>query len=220
MAFNKQRTSTTTKVLIVVLIVALVGGVLLAGSGGLIGLFSGSGVPAPTQTNQTAAGGQVTYDSIAQGYQPTIVAAQTTLKKNPKDFATLKTLGDTYFDWALKVGQTPSLRGADKPLWTQASKYYVAALAAKPVFNPAVQTDLSITYFSAGNTPLAIKTVRVVLDKQPDFAQANLNAGIFYESAGDKANALKYLEKYVSLNPSGEAQALQVARDKIAALKK
>jgi tetratricopeptide (TPR) repeat protein len=218
MAMNKSRTSTTTKVLIIILIVALVGGVLLAGTGGLMGLFSGG-----NQTSQTTAGQPAanSYEAIAAKHQPTIKANEAAVASNPKNYGLMVALGNGYFDWALEVQGQASLaqQGLQAPLWTSAVGFYERALAATKTLDPRVATDLSVAYHYGGQNPKAIVLVNKVLKVAPTLPQAVLDAGQFYESASQTATAIGYYTKYTTLK-GVDAKSLDFAKSRLTALGK
>jgi tetratricopeptide (TPR) repeat protein len=216
MPFNKQRTSTTTKVLIVVLIVALVGGVLLAGTGGLFGLFAAP--PTQSTTSQAPAG---SYEAISAKHLPAIQSDQTALAKNPKSFALLVALGNEYFDFANEVQNQQALAQQNQqlPLWTSSIGFYERALASTKTLEPRVATDLSVAYHYAGQNPKAITLVTRVLKVDPTLPQAVIDAGQFYESAGQTATAVAFYKKFTTLAGT-DAQSVAFAKSRIQALGK
>jgi tetratricopeptide (TPR) repeat protein len=218
MAMNKSRTSTTTKVLIIILIVALVGGVLLAGTGGIMGLFGGGNPAGQTTAGQPAA---TSYEGIAAKHQPNIQANQAAVASNPKNYQLLVTLGNGYFDWALEVQSQPSLaqQGLHIPLWTTSAGFYERALASTKTLDPPVATDLSVAYHYGGQNPKAIALITKVLKADPTLPQAVINAGQFYESAAQTATAVSYYRKLTTLK-GADPQSVTFAKSRIAELSK
>jgi tetratricopeptide (TPR) repeat protein len=218
MAMNKSRTSTTTKVLIIILIVALVGGVLLAGSGGLLGLFGGTNQVGQTTTGQPSA---TSYEGIAAKHQANIQANQAALTSNPRNYALLVTLGNGYFDWAMEVQGQQALanQALQTPLWTTSAGFYQRALAATRTMDPRVATDLSVALHYSGENAKAIALVTKVLKVDPKLPQAVLNAGQYYESAGQTATAVAYFKKYTTLKGT-DAQSLTYAKGRVTELSK
>ena len=83
-------------------------------------------------------------------------------------------------------------------------------------FDPNVQTDRSIATFYSNDATAAIKLVREVTVKQPTFAPAWLNLGMFYDATGKPVFAVAAYTKYVTLDPKG--QAVPYATDRLKAL--
>lgn len=209
MAIDKTRTSAGMKAVIIIVVVAFV---LLSVAGVVSSLTTGGTTPSGTTQNANAEA----LAAISSQVKPSIDTAVQQLKAKPKDYALLKSLGDQYFDWALKVQQAVPNGGVDTNIWFRAADYYKRALAVKPG-DPAIGTDMAIATFYSGDTAGAIAAVEPVMKKSPKFAQAFYNAGIFYRAAGDNAKALAALERSVQLDP--KAPSAQQAQQQITELK-
>lgn len=202
MAINKMRTSPMMKAGVIVLIVAFIGTVGAASVFSLIADNNGTngGV---TGRNTGAAQTSGSLQQIAQNAQGQIAPLEQQLKTNPKDYTTLKTLGDDYYNYASEVASASPGAGLDVTIWRQAADYYKRALAVKPG-DPNVATDMSICEFYSGDTSAAIATVEAVLKADPKFPQAIFNSGIYYKSAGQNAKAIAAFQEYLRVAPSGD----------------
>ena len=215
MAINKARTSTPMKILIVALAVTMALFILLPT---LTGLFNQPSVTGSQVSTTTSTAGSA--DQIAQQYTITVAANDAALAKNPKEYSILVSQANTYFDWALKVQQTPALasQGQQIPLWKKASAYYERALATTKTMDPQVATDLSTSYHYQGQTDKAIVLIQRVLKVAPTLPQALLNAGIFYESTNQTATAIAIYTKYAGLK-GASADSIAFVKGRLAVLK-
>jgi tetratricopeptide (TPR) repeat protein len=192
MALNKKQTSIVVKVIVVIVALAFISLPIMS----LVGSIGSGGGSTPT--------GQGGSESqIAQQFQARIDANNQSLAKKPKDYATLVDQGNAYSDWATQLLGQNKTSGADKPVFFTAIDYYKKALAVKPG-DPAVTTDLAIAQFYYGDSASAIKNVEGVMAKDPTFAPAFFNAGIFYGSSGQNAKAIAALQTALKLDPKGQ----------------
>ncbi len=103
-------------------------------------------------------------------YQPQVAALTAQLQSDPQNYATLVSLGNAYFDWALakqQAAQTDaSAAGADQPLWIAAKDAYSRAIAVKGDESP-VRVDYAIAVFYSGDTVTAIKLAEAVVEGRP-----------------------------------------------------
>jgi tetratricopeptide (TPR) repeat protein len=217
MALNKAQTSLWMKILIIALAIMMGMLVLLPG---ITSIMSPSNTTTGQSTNTSGTASPTSYEGIAQKFAGQVQANEAAVTSKPKDFKTLVAQANTYFDWALTVRQTQALadQGLDQPLWKNAVSYYERALAVSPKLDPAVTTDYAIVLHYSGNDKQAVVVVDKVLKAQPNFAQANLNRGVFAESLNDTATAVTYYGKYVKLNPTSDASSLAYAKSRLAAL--
>ena len=217
MAINKARTSLPMKIMIIALAVVMALFILLPTLTGLFNQSAATSNQASSTTTSTAG----SAEQIAQEYTGTVAAYDAMLKKNPKDYTILVSEGNTYFDWAIKVQQTPALatQQTQIPLWKKASGFYERALAATKTLDPQVATDLSTTYHYTGQDQKAIALIKRVLAVAPNLPQAVLNAGIFYESVSDTATAIATYTRYQSLQ-GATPDSLTFVKQRLAGLQK
>ncbi|HZD30453.1 MAG TPA: tetratricopeptide repeat protein [Candidatus Angelobacter sp.] len=111
------------------------------------------------------------------------------LKVNPKDFDTLRDLGNVYYD-----GQA----------YPQAIEYYGKALEISPK-NPDVITDYGTAYWYAGNADRAIEEFNKSLALRPNNANTMFNLGIVkWQGKKDPAGAVAVWEQLLKTNPNYE----------------
>lgn len=203
MALDKKQTSLLTKIGIGLIAAVLVLAFIPWDS---IGLGGGGNTQDPaTGTGQ--------LEAIAARYAPTIAANDQKLASEPTSYTVLVTQGNVYFDWAIDVQQA-SQSGADLPIWLAASVYYGRAIEQQSG-DPNVATDYAVSLYYSGNTQAAIDVIEPVLEENPDFAVAFYNAGIFYDTAGRGADAVRVMQRYIELDPSGQTGSPDVAQDVI-----
>ncbi len=202
MAIDKSRTSPFVKVVIIALaltFVVSVGGVAIVP---LLQSLTAAGKGTPNSglgSNNTSE----TIAAIAAKYAGRINAGDTTLKTDPKNYDVLLSMARSYQDWGTELIQlSQKMGGSDLPLFLKSVGYYKQALAVKPG-DPAVATDMAIAQFYSGDAPGAIATAEGVIKKDPKFAPAHFNLGIFYGQTGDNARAVSELQTSLSLDPKG-----------------
>lgn len=198
MAIDKSRTSNGMKIGVIILVVAFVLGI-----GGTLTTLT-TATDTSQQTNPTAATGGL--EQISQTALAGIAPAEEALKTKPNDYTLLKSLGDQYFDYALKVQQASTSGAISVTIWQRAADYYGRALAVTPG-DPNVATDMAISQYYGNDAKGAVATIEPVLSKNATFAPAPYNAGIFYQALGENAKAKAAYETYLKLEPNGENSA-------------
>ena len=129
--------------------------------------------------------GTASPEMLAQAAAPLLEK----LKSNPKDFETLRQLGNTYYD-----GQA----------YTQAIEYYGKALEVDPK-NPDVLTDYGTAYWYTGNADKAIEEFNKSLSLRPNNANTMFNLGIVkWQGKKDPAGAVAVWEQLLKTNPNYE----------------
>jgi len=121
-------------------------------------------------------------EMLAQAAQPMLAKLQT----NPKDFETLTSLGNLYYD-----GQA----------YPQAIDYYNKALSVNPK-NPDVITDLGTAYWYTGNADKAIEQFQKSLAIRPNHPGTLFNLGIVkWQGKKDPKGAVVIWEQLLKTNP-------------------
>ena len=217
MAMNKSRTSLGMKILIIALAVVMAASILL---GTVFSTLFNQSSTSGNQASTTAATAN-TVEGIGQQYTSTIAANDAVLKKTPKEFSILVSQGNTYFDWALKVQQTPALatQQAQVPLWLKAAGYYQRALATTKTIDPQVATDMAAALHYGGQNDQAIVTIKKVLKADPTLPQAVLNSAIFYESAEQTTSAVAAYTRYLTIK-GVTPDSVTFAKGRLATLQK
>ncbi|MDZ4178399.1 MAG: hypothetical protein U1E29_04080, partial [Coriobacteriia bacterium] len=207
MAINKRKASPGIRIGIIIVAVMLILSFIPWGG---LGVFSGN------NTAQQGAQGQL--DVLAARYMPRIAAFDQSLASEPTSYTVLVSLGNTYFDWALDIQRAPDVSaGSDRPMWISAANFYDRALAVDAT-EPPVLTDAAIAHFYAGDVAESIALVESVSAQTDEFAPAYFNAGIFYGAAGMNAQAVAAFERYLELDPDGQAGDPQLAASRITEL--
>lgn len=200
MAINKKKASPVVKVGIIAISTMIVLAFLPWNSLAL--LFNGDG------TSTTSGTGQL--DTIAAEFTNKVTAIEQSLASEPTSYTVLVNLGNTYFDWGIKIQQA-KVAGADKPMWLSATVYYDRALEAQPG-DPNVTTDAAIAHYYAGELDKAILLIEPIMVSAPSFAPAFFNAAIFYDTTGQPAKAAAAASKYLELDPEGKSGDPELAK--------
>ncbi|MDR3686879.1 MAG: tetratricopeptide repeat protein [Coriobacteriia bacterium] len=214
MALNKARTSVWMKTFIIVLIVAFISVFMAGGIAGIFELFQSS------NTSTTATSTVDPVATINQQGQATVDALKSLAASQPTSYTAQVKVANAYFDWAQQLstptsGQsqiTTAAMSAAVDVWAQARAAYDKAATLNKAFDPSVQTDRSVATFYSNDATAAIKLVRAVTVKQPDFPPAWLNLGLFYDSTGNSEQAVFAYQKYLVLDPKGKPVAYVTSR--------
>ncbi len=194
MALDKRNTSLWVKIVIVVVAAVFAAGPALA----YLDFRSSPGT-------QTAKAGSL--EALATQYAGQIATAETQLQSDPTSYTVLVYLGNKYYDWGDAVRQVtakgPGI-GADKPMWVAAASYYERALESQ-YGDPAVATDMAISYHYSGDTLRAVAVIERTMRDSPKFAPAFFNAHVFYQGLGRSADEIRVLQTYLRLEPSGNS---------------
>ena len=130
-----------------------------------------------------------------QGEPPLPQLSDEEVAKLPKDFAKLVELGNHYFD---------------HQQFHDAMVIYKKALEIDSTdFN--VRTDYAAALNFMGDFAGAKRELELVLAKNPKHPVATFNLGVVYINTGDHANARKYWNKYLELDP-GSPRAAEVRK--------
>ncbi len=203
MMMNRERLGFWVRLVAILLAVFFVGSFIFMGLGtnvnyNLFDLIGGS--------DQQQ--GQQATDQIHQQ----IEQAEKDLEENPKDPEAIKSLAALYFqenrlDDAVRVleeGRDAAPKDEEIPLFL--GQIYSQQAQATPGDK---QKDL---YKKAGDT------YAVATELEPENEEAYLLAGEAYDQAGEPAQAIKYWNGYLELNPEGEQAA--AVKERISALLK
>lgn len=205
MAIDKSRTSLGMKIILIVVAASFVLSFIpLLGNVG--SLFSS----APKQTPQEQ------IDAIAANYQGQVSALEGVAASDPTSYTIMVSLGNTYFDWAAQtqsIASTNSLT-SDQPLWIAAKDWYAKAVAVKGD-ESGVNVDYAVASFYSGDTSTAVAAAEGVAKRDPEFAPAWFNLGIFYESLGNTLKASAAYQTYLRLDPNGQQGNADYAKQQL-----
>lgn len=119
MAINKKNSPLWVKAVIIIIAITFVGGVGLAGFGGLV---SGGSTPAKTPAGA---------GTLTTTYQPQVDSALAASKADPTNATLLANVGHVYYEWAVAEYESGA-QALSRPHWTAAVSYYDQALAITP----------------------------------------------------------------------------------------
>jgi cytochrome c-type biogenesis protein CcmH/NrfG len=127
----------------------------------------------------------MSHEMMAEAAKPLLAKLQT----NPKDFETLRQLGNLYYD-----GHA----------FSQAVEYYNKALAIDPK-NPDVLTDLGTSYWYSGDPDKALSDFDKSLAIRPNHSGTLFNVGIVkWQGKKDPQGAIVVWEQLLKTNPNYE----------------
>ncbi|HEY5540316.1 MAG TPA: hypothetical protein VIL41_02555 [Coriobacteriia bacterium] len=218
MALNKARTSVWVKALIIILIIAFISLFMYTGIAGIFDLFRPSTTETATSADPVA--------TINQKNQPIVDSLRALASSQPTSYTPAVNLANAYFDWAqqLSIPQTGQSQATSAAItaavgvWGEARAAYDQASKLGKTFDPSVQTDRSIATFYSNDTTSAITIAREVTTKQPTFAPAWLNLGLYYDATNNTALAIEAYKKYLVLDPKGSSSNISYATSRIKAL--
>ena len=213
MSLNKSNTSPFMKIVIIVTIISMVMLFLAGGVTGLIALFQ----PAP----QAAKVDPIV--ALRTQYDPQIQALTTVLASEPTSYTLLVNLANAHLSYAQELQNLTSEQStaAMEPLAQQltlARDTYAKAVKANKNTESPVLVDYAITTYYSGDATAAVKIAEGVIKKDPTFAAAFYNLGIFYEAVSKKELAIAAYQKYVTLDLTGQNGNMDYALQQLKAL--
>lgn len=197
MSLNKSNTSPFMKIIIILIIISMVMLFLYGGIAGIIELFK----PRP----QAAKVDPVT--ALQTRFDPQIQNFTTALASNPESYTLLVALGNRRFDYALELQKLTSQQSTAAATlaneqWTAAKDAFQKAVKANKAAASGVLVDYSIASYYSFDTTGAVKIATSVIKKDPTFAPAYFNLGIYYESQNKAEFAIVTYQKYLALDPN------------------
>jgi len=180
---------------VIALVVGFIGGVTV----GILWMTKGTEKVAMVQKPQMAPPGPPVQGPPVQGptpptRNPVEMASQIQnlkeiVKKDPKNLAAWKELGDLYFD-------------TDQP--KEAIEAYNRYLAVKPD-NADVRTDMGIMYRKLGQSDKALEEFKKAAQSDPKHINSRYNIGlVLLHDKGDMKGAIKAWEDYLKVDPSSD----------------
>lgn len=113
---------------------------------------------------------------------------RTQVEQNPKDVQSWIQLGNLFYD---------------SKNFSEAILYYQHALPLDST-NADVRVDLAVSCFETGQSERAIAELDKALQFSPNHLNAHFNLGVVYNSVGNRELAVRYWQKYLTLQPEGE----------------
>ncbi len=166
----------------VCLAVGVIAGYLLHGPG-----TANPGAPAaPAAAANPGAAQPAPVAASAASLQPMLQPMLDALKVDPRNFDTLVSVGNTYYD---------------HQLYDEAMKYYERALEVRPN-DINVRTDLGTSFYYLGQPQKAIAEFQKSLALNPTHANTLFNMGVVKKDGlHDNAGAIAAWEKLLKTNP-------------------
>lgn len=189
MAINKKQTPTWMKAVIIAVALSFAALLVLPS----LDVFS-------NRQGDKNAQGQSQLESLAVTYRGGIDANEKSLAADPANYAVLLDQANLYFDWANATRNASQGTGVDLGYWAASASYYERAIEATKDIDPNVGTDFAVACFYASRFQSAVDAIEGVMKKDPDFAPAVVNAGIFYRQSGQNVKALALFQRYVGMS--------------------
>lgn len=149
------------------------------------------------------------FERMLGSNQRELLSNLQTLQQDPEDLQALIALGNLYYD--------EGVRSRNSAFLQKASTYYERALELSPK-DPAVGTDLAVTYYYLGRMNKAVDRIRKVIADNPGFSTAYFNYAVFLQHGKkDLENAAKMYRKFLSMVPP-DSQLAPEARARLDAV--
>jgi len=210
MSLNKSNTSPFMKAVIILIIISMVMLFLYGGITGIIDLF---------KTRPQAARADA-LTTLKARFDPQIASFNTALASNPASYTLLVAAGNRHFDYALELDKlastgTTSAAPLAAAQWSDARDAFKKAVKANKQAESGVLVDYSIATYYSLDTTGAVNIVSGVIKKDPAFAPAYFNLGIYYESLNNNVFAIAAFQKYLSLNPPNATSNIDFAKKQL-----
>jgi len=158
-------------------------------------------------------------DLVDSNYAAVVDPLEAKLAENPKDLATLLSLGNNYMSWASEA----SAYAADdagtahvNELYQQAIDYFDQYLKLND--SAVVKANRAMCLFYSGDADAALKALQKLTKEAPDYGPAWANIGLIREYQGDLDAAKEAYQKAIEADPNDEYGAKSYANRRLAAM--
>ncbi|MDI9590774.1 MAG: tetratricopeptide repeat protein [Acidobacteriota bacterium] len=197
----------------------------------LASIFGDSGQAQEEQAQEAAPDGDESAESDAAdaaetgivavdaAYATVIDPLEAKLAENPKDLATLLSLGNDYMAWGNEASGYVSEgdgRAHAMELYGKAIEYYDRYLALND--SATVKANRAMCQLYTGDTDGAVAALETLTSEQPDFGPAWVDLGMIHEYLGDRDAAKAAYQRAVEAEPDDEYGSKSAANRRIAAM--
>ncbi|MEX0684725.1 MAG: tetratricopeptide repeat protein [Balneolales bacterium] len=120
-----------------------------------------------------------------------------------KEIQDWKNAGDWFHQWMLTQDDAAKIHFFSK----KSIEMYEEAIKVDPA-QENIRTDMAVEYMRIGKPEVAIQHLEEVLDKNPDFLNANYNLGLILYQMGKKDKSISYLNRSSKLAEGSDYEAV------------
>ena len=158
-------------------------------------------------------------DLVDSNYAAVVDPLEAKLAENPKDLATLLSLGNNYMSWASEASGYAADDAASahvNELYQQAIDYFDQYLKLND--SAVVKANRAMCLLYSGDADAALAALQKLTEEAPDYGPAWANIGLIREYQGDQEAAKEAYQKAIDADPNDEYGAKSYANRRLAAM--
>ena len=158
-------------------------------------------------------------DTVDANYAAVVNPLEAKLKDNPKDLATLLSLGNNYMNWGSAATSYATDETSEQhvlDLFNQAIGYYDRYLELND--SAVVKANRAMCVLNTGDTEGALAALQQVTVDNPDYGPAWANIGMIYEYQQNTEKAKEAYQKAIEVDKNDEYGAQSYANRRLAAM--
>ena len=158
-------------------------------------------------------------DLVDSNYAAVVDPLKAKLTENPKDLATLLSLGNNYMSWASEASGYAADDAASahvNELYQQAIDYFDQYLKLND--SAVVKANRAMCLLYSGDADAALAALQKLTEEAPDYGPAWANIGLIREYQGDQEAAKEAYQKAIDADPNDEYGAKSYANRRLAAM--
>ena len=158
-------------------------------------------------------------DLVDSNYAAVADPLEAKLAENPKDLATLLSLGNNYMSWASEASGYAADDAASahvNELYQQAIDYFDQYLKLND--SAVVKANRAMCLLYSGDADAALAALQKLTEEAPDYGPAWANIGLIREYQGDQEAAKEAYQKAIDADPNDEYGAKSYANRRLAAM--
>lgn len=158
-------------------------------------------------------------DLVDSNYAAVVDPLEAKLAENPKDLATLLSLGNNYMSWASEASGYAADDAASahvNELYQQALDYFDQYLKLND--SAVVKANRAMCLLYSGDADAALAALQKLTEEAPDYGPAWANIGLIREYQGDQEAAKEAYQKAIDADPNDEYGAKSYANRRLAAM--
>lgn len=158
-------------------------------------------------------------DLVDSNYAAVVDPLEAKLAENPKDLATLLSLGNNYMSWASEASGYAADDTASahvNELYQQAIDYFDQYLKLND--SAVVKANRAMCLLYSGDADAALAALQKLTEEAPDYGPAWANIGLIREYQGDQEAAKEAYQKAIDADPNDEYGAKSYANRRLAAM--
>ena len=182
----------------------VVGGFVLLGLGVSVSaiLEGGTNTASSTGSDAASVNASDTLSAISKQYSAKAQAVDGQIAEDPGNADLLVGQARVYLDWANAILAATDAYGEARPTATVSVQYWERAFAIRPG-DPEQLKDYAAALFYSGDLARATSVAEGIVAKDPKYAPAYFNLGVFYGASNRLDDAIKAYQKALDLDPKG-----------------